>query len=77
MVIFYTEILTGKVVLCSFFMSETSEKNPQFNFSCQDLSIERNFFKVDGKVTKILHLLFHRIWKNILMFVEKILKYYF
>ena len=42
-VIFYTEILTGKVVLWCFFSSETSQKNPQFNFSSQNLSIEHNF----------------------------------
>ena len=42
---FYSEILTGKVVLWCFSTSETSEKNPQFNFSSQDLSIEHNFFK--------------------------------
>ena len=29
-------------------------KNPQFNFSSQNLSIERNFSKWDGKVTKKL-----------------------
>ena len=40
-------------------------KNPQFNFPSQDLSKEHNFFKWDGKETKILHLFFHRIWKNI------------
>ena len=45
-VIFYTEILTRKVVLWCFFMSEPSEKiGTQFNFSCQNLSIEHNFFK--------------------------------
>ena len=44
-VIFYTENLTGKVVLWCFFSSETSRKNPQFNFSSQNLSIERKFFK--------------------------------
>ena len=43
-------------------------KNPQFNFSSQDLSIERNYFKWDGKVTKILHLLFYRIRKNLLYY---------
>ena len=41
-------------------------KNPQFSFSSQNLSIEHNFFKRDGKVTKIGHLLFHSIWKNVL-----------
>ena len=46
-----------------FFHEWNEWKNPQFNFSSQDLSIERNFFKWDGKVTKISHLLFHRIWK--------------
>ena len=44
-VIFYTEILTRKVVLWCFFMSKTSEKNPQFNFSSENLNIEHNFFK--------------------------------
>ena len=48
-----------------FFHEWNEWKNLQFNFSSQNLiSIERNFFKWDGKVTKILHLLFHRIWKN-------------
>ena len=47
-----------------FFHEWNEWKNLQFNFSSQDLSIERNFFKWDGKVTKILHLLFHRIRKN-------------
>ena len=37
----------------------------QFNFSSQNLSMEHNFFKWDGKATKIWRLLFHRIWKNI------------
>ena len=64
LVIFYTEILTGKVVLWCFFLEWNKWKNPQFNFSSQNLSIERNFFKWDGKETKILHLLFHRIWKK-------------
>ena len=66
-VIFYTEILSVKVVLWCFFSSETSGKNPQSNFSSQNLSLERNFFKWDGKETKILHLLFHRIWKKIFL----------
>ena len=47
-----------------FFLEWNEWKNPQFNFSSQNLSLERNFFKWDGKVTKIKHLLFHRIWKN-------------
>ena len=46
-----------------FFLEWKEWKNPQFNFSNQNLSIERNFFKWDGKETKKLHLLFHRIWK--------------
>ena len=66
MVIFYTEILPRKVVLWCFFLCETSEKNPQINFSSQNLSIERNFFNRDEKESKILHLLFHRIWKKYL-----------
>ena len=44
----------------------------QFNFSSQNLRIERNFFKWDGKETKILNLLFHRIWKKILFKLEKL-----
>ena len=58
---FYTEILCGKVVLWCFFTSEMSEKNPQFNFSRLKNVI---FFKWDAKVTKLSHLLFHRIWKS-------------
>ena len=46
-----------------FFHEWNEWKNPQFNFLSQNLSLERNFFKWDGKVTKIWHLLFHRIWK--------------
>ena len=46
-----------------FFLEWNEWNNLQFNFSSQNLSIERNFFKWDGKETKILHLLFHRIWK--------------
>ena len=41
-VIFYTEILTGKVVLWCFFLSETSEK---IHNSIFQVKIERNFFK--------------------------------
>ena len=47
-----------------FFLEWNEWKNPQFNFLSQNLSIERNFFKWDGKETKLLHLLFHRIWKK-------------
>ena len=36
------------------FVQEWNEwKNPHFNFSSQNLSIERNFFKWDGKISKI------------------------
>ena len=52
-----------------FFREWNEWKNPQFNFSSQYLSIERNFFKRDGNVTKISHLLFHRIWKIIFLFI--------
>ena len=45
-----------------------SGKNPQFTFSCQNNCLELNFFKWDGKLTKIWHLpsylLFHRIRKT-------------
>ena len=47
------------------FFHECNEwKNPKFNFSSQNLSIEHNFFKWDEKVTKIWNVLFHRIWKK-------------
>ena len=39
----------GKVLLWCFFMSG---KNPQNNFSSQNLCIKRIFFKWNGKVTK-------------------------
>ena len=53
-----------------FFLEWNEWKNPQFNFSSQNLSIERNFFKWDGKETKISHLLFHRIWKKFFFLIE-------
>ena len=40
-----------------FFLEWNEWKNSQFNFSCQNLSLERNFFIWDGKITKILQLL--------------------
>ena len=36
-----------------FFHEWNEWKNPQFNFSSQNLRIERNFFKWDRKLTKI------------------------
>ena len=50
-----------------FFLEWNEWKNPQFNFSSQNLSKECNFFKWDGKETKISYLLFHRIWKNLIL----------
>ena len=50
-VIFYTEILTRKVVLWSFFKSETSEKSHNSIFW---VSIECNFFKWVGKYHRYL-----------------------
>ena len=48
-----------KVVMWSFF---TSEKN---HISSQNLSIERNFFQWDGKLTQdMTPILFHRIWRK-------------
>ena len=60
-VIFYTDILTNKVVLWWFFHEWN---NPHFNLLVtQNLSVECNLFQIrDGKVTKIWHRLFHRIW---------------
>ena len=51
-----------------FFHEWNEWKNPQLNFSSQNLSIEHNCFKWDGKLTKIWHndtYFSHRIWKNI------------
>ena len=50
-VIFYTHRKSCFVVF--FFSSETTEKNPQSNFSCQNLGLEHNSFKWDGKVTSL------------------------
>ena len=47
-----------------FFLEWNEWKISQFNFWSQNLSTELNFFKWDGKVIKIWHLLFHSIWKN-------------
>ena len=48
-VIFYTLILTRKVILWCFLMSETSEKNPQFNISSQNLNENVLFFQMRWK----------------------------
>ena len=49
----YYCILTRKVALwaVALFYEWNEWKNSQFNFSSQNLSLERNFFKWDGKVT--------------------------
>ena len=52
-------------LFCGNFHEWNEGKNPQFNFSSENLSVQCNFFKWDGKVTKIWHQLFHRIWKKI------------
>ena len=49
----------------------------QFNFWSQNLSIERNFFKWKGKVTKIWHLIFHRIWKKVVFLCSTSHRYTF
>ena len=59
-----------------FFFEWNEWKNPQFNFSSQNISIECNCFKWDGKETKILHPLFHGIWKNKCLFI-KLVKWHF
>ena len=61
-----------KSCFVGFFLEWKEWKNPQFNFSSQILGIERNFFKWDGKENKILHLLFHRIWKNLYLIFLKL-----
>ena len=63
-VIFYTEILTRKVVILWSFFIEKNEKIHKSTSRVKNLSTEWNFFKWDGKVSKIWHLLFHRIWKK-------------
>ena len=65
-VIFYIE----KSCFVVFFHEWNECKNPQLNFLSQNLSIECNFFKWDGKVTKIKHLLLHRIWKKYFPYFE-------
>ena len=65
-VTFYTvENLTRKVFLWFFFMSETSEKNKQFNFSSQNLSFRMEFFQMSSKSNQdMTPILFHRIWEK-------------
>ena len=43
-IMFYTEILTQKVELWIFSTCVTHDKTPQNNFSCQNFSIENNYF---------------------------------
>ena len=39
-------------IFCCFFTGEMNEKNYRSKFFCQNLTFtERNFFKLDGKVT--------------------------
>ena len=59
--------IENKSCFVVFFLQWNEWKNSQFNFSSQNLSIECNFFKWDGKVTKIKHLLFHRIWEKTIL----------
>ena len=59
------KIRRKQIALWSFFILG---KNHNLNFSCQNLSIEDNFFKLDGKVTKIRHLHLHRIWKKFIFY---------
>ena len=42
-------------------MCEMSEKKLQFNFSSQNLIIEHNFLKSDGKITKVALFYFHTL----------------
>ena len=50
------------------------KKSTKFNFSSQNLRIECNFFKWDGKVTKIWYLFFHRIRKK-WIFIHNFINY--
>ena len=61
--LFYVKLV--EIAMRKVFHEWNEWKKPQFNFSSQNISLERNFFKWDGKVTKIEHLLFHRIWKKL------------
>ena len=54
----------GKSCFMVFFL-KWKIHNSTFPVNIFRLSLEHNFFKWDGKVTKIWHLVFfHRIWKN-------------
>ena len=57
-----------------FFLKWNEWKNPQFNFSGQNLSIECNFSKFYGKVGVISWFLFHLIWKNYVLYWDFDLK---
>ena len=70
-VISYTKFFEKKSCFVGFFYEKrTINKNQQFNFLSQNLSLESNYFKWDGKETKIYmrRLLFHRIWREKKMF---------
>ena len=70
----YWNFVSKSCFVC-FFSSEKNGKNPQFNFSSQNLSIEHNFFKWDGKVTEIWYLFFHRIRKK-WIFIYNFINYF-
>ena len=62
-VIVYTENMTRKVVLWCFFMSK--KRSTVQHFASKIFF----FFKWDRKVTKIRQLIFHRIWKNMYLYI--------
>ena len=65
---FYTEILTRKVILLSFFTSEMSERNHNSIFRIKILVYRTKFFLMRWKSNQdIWHVLFHRIWKSHLL----------
>ena len=72
-VIFYTEILPGKVILWCFFSSERSEKIHNSTFQVKIL-VQNIIHSNEMEKIKISHLLFHRIWSNKLFSQKKIFR---
>ena len=62
---YYTSYFVHWKVFCDVFfhLVKRVTKKRNSTFWVQNLSTEQNFFKWEGKVTKIWHLLFERIWK--------------
>ena len=71
-VIFYTEILTGKVVLWCFFSSETSEKIHNSTFYVK-ISVTSHFLLHLQKKTQLFEKTQHFIWPVIPLVIRPVI----